>query len=85
MPGRSRERLPVAVGRAISSLLKFSARNTKWLLGKSVVPWRGIGVFELDLLDCLWAVSMRLMACDSRGFHDCPCLSTVLVFMDQSQ
>lgn len=47
----------------------FSARNTKWLLGKPLLCHEGgIGVFDLDLGDGLWAaVAHTLFATARRG------------------
>lgn len=45
-----------------------------------VVPWWGIGVFDLDLLDCLWAVGthhvLQLSIVFCRGARTCIAFST---------
>lgn len=51
----------------------FSARNTKWLLGKPLLCHEGgIGVFDLDLADGLWAVVAHTLFAAARRAGNAP-------------
>ena len=56
MPDIKEGRLRPAVGRGI--FMQVLRTEYQVAAGKTfVVPWWGIGVFDLDLHDCLWAAA----------------------------